>query len=139
MSKATASLPPSSSPPKFPAPVYRQGSASLRVVPEAVLDPAIFGALRDSLPLSAMGEIYCTLLADTEARLARLLQQDAASARSSLHAIHGSAGMLGASALAAHAWELEKQSAVPGPEALHDLEAACAQLRETLIAEGLAV
>ena len=113
---------------------------SLAVHPEkpgrcAILDREIFETLHTTLPTSALQEIFAIFLADTRQRLAVLAESKAAGSMPHVvHSIRGSAGMIGAVAIAALAERLECDPEAPG----RMLE-ACEQLQLTLRAEGLSL
>ena len=102
---------------------------------QAALDRGIFETLRTSLASSALLEIYAVFLSDTRQRLALLSESKASGSLSQVvHAIRGSAGMIGATQIAALAERLESDSDPPSK-----LLRACEHLQATLRAEGLAL
>jgi HPt (histidine-containing phosphotransfer) domain-containing protein len=106
---------------------------------DRALDAGVFATLRAAMPLSSLTQIYSVFLADTRERVASLLVALDRSKISSIfpaaaHAIRGSAGMIGATAIASLAERLEQR-----PESLAGLLAACEQLEDRLRSEGLAL
>jgi HPt (histidine-containing phosphotransfer) domain-containing protein len=102
---------------------------------QAALDPGIFETLRTTLAPSALLEIYAVFLSDTRQRLALLGEPNASGLLSQVvHTIRGSAGMIGATQIAALAERLERD-----PDPPSKLLRACEHLQATLREEGLAL
>ena len=111
-------------------------SRSRRLLPpcalEPSLDPAVFGALASALNPVVLAQIYREFLAQTRSRIEEPSIQNDDQARASLaHTIKGTAGMLGAEAIARCAAYLETPEAeVKGT--LTAMSTACAALETAL-------
>ena len=111
-------------------------SGSGRLLPpcalEPSLDPAVFGALASVLDPVVLAQIYREFLSQTRCRIEEPSMQHDTQIRASLaHTIKGTAGMLGAEAIARCAAYLEEPKAdVKGT--LTAMSAACAALETAL-------
>lgn len=102
------------------------------------LDEAMFAPLAAAMPAKQLAELYALSISDTRKRAAAMRQSLAAgdneAFRSEAHAIKGGAGMLGASAVAALARQMEKAGiSADAPRLLDDLIAATARLEGILL------
>ena len=109
-----------------------------------VLDPDIFGRLREMLPPSSLLEVYSAFLADTRKKADLLLVMlEEQSPREDYvrlaHGMRGSAGMIGASAVALLAGDLEVHPESFNREHIVNILSACNDLGSTLREKGLAV
>ena len=99
------------------------------------LDPDLFESLRGTLDRAVLAQIYREFLAHTRSRIEEhAIKLDPQRLRSLGHTIKGTAGMLGAAAMAKRAALLEEEAADPA-KAAHGLSAmlaACAALEAAL-------
>ena len=90
------------------------------------LNREIFDSLSHVLDKALLGQIYCDFLAQTRLRADTLAQSaDCAAVQATAHTIKGTAGMLGATYIAAVAEQLEND-----PVTGSDLSAALAELMQ---------
>ena len=104
-------------------------------VPEASLDSALFDSLRTVLNGTVLAQIYREFLAQTRSRIEEhTTKLDPGRLRPFGHTVKGTAGMLGALAIAHHAELLEEVAADPvrAAERLSVMLAACAALEAAL-------
>jgi len=102
------------------------------------LDPAILATLTAAMPVKQLGKLYALSLSDTRKRAAAMRKSltagDDEAYRREAHAIKGGAGMLGASALAGVARQMEEAGiSADAPRLLDDLMAATARLERILL------
>ena len=108
----------------------------------AVLDPAVFTSFRSFLDEAAAAQVYRIFLADTRQRIGVIAADPACSEAAGLaHTVKGTAGMLGASAIAYRAAQVEH--CLPHPPSIASLLARlyddCAALEAELKHKGVAV
>jgi HPt (histidine-containing phosphotransfer) domain-containing protein len=120
---------------KSPPAGTQDGHASAAEVP--VLDLGVFNELHATLGGSAerVCNVYAKFQDSTTQRIDELRQQPAALSVKTLHALKGSAGMVGASRLAALAARLHEATVESGTlpaGAVAEIEAGLAKFRETL-------
>jgi CheY-like chemotaxis protein len=102
------------------------------------LDQSVVATLSAAMPAKQLGELYALSLSDTRKRAAAMRQSLAAGKddafRREAHAIKGSAAMLGASAMAGMARQMEEAGiSADAPRLLDDLMAAAARLEGILL------
>ncbi len=114
----------------------RRGDASFPQ-PDSVLDPLTFEPLRELLTPEVLTQIYREFLEQTRMRIDALLAERA-SVPELAHTMRGTAGMLGAQAIAALAGELEQAPADQDPRRLlGELHRGCDLLEQILRGERL--
>lgn len=105
-----------------------------------MLDQPVFQALLDLIGPLVTAQTYEQFLQHTQARLEALLESSNTDfVRKEAHSLRGTAGMFGASALAAQAGALEK-NVVTGRELtprIHAMQVSLEALRAALQREGL--
>jgi CheY-like chemotaxis protein len=115
-----------------------KAAASSENGPLPDLDEAIAGPLAAAMPAAQLAALYALSLSDTRKRAASMRQSlaagDDSAFRREAHAIKGSAGMLGAAAMAELARQME-EAGIGGdaPRLLDDLIAAAARLEGILL------
>ena len=120
-----------------PAGSTKPGDASA-LLPESappVLDPAIFGSLRELLDGPILARTYREFLVQTRLRLKTFaVAADEKAVRAMAHNLRGTAAMLGANRIAASVAQLEEKAASSQliAQVVERLHAECARLESAL-------